>query len=53
MLKMRFIGRNMHLEFTHPEYRTPIITSRIREIKETPYSMGSAARPVDVPASAN
>jgi len=34
MLKVRFIGRGMHLEFCHPEYRTPIITSRIEEIRE-------------------
>jgi len=32
MLKRRFIGRGMHLEFRHPEYRTPIVTSLIREI---------------------
>ena len=32
MLKVRFIGRGMHLEFRHPEYRT-IITSRIVEIR--------------------
>lgn len=35
MLKMRFIGRSMHLEFKHPGYRTPIVTSRITEIRET------------------
>jgi hypothetical protein len=34
MLKVRFIGRGMHLEFKHPEYDTPIITSRILEIRE-------------------
>ena len=34
MLKMAFIGRGMHLEFRHPRYRSPIITSRIREIRE-------------------
>jgi hypothetical protein len=34
MLKLGFIGRGMHLEFCHPSYRTPIITSRIREIRE-------------------
>jgi len=34
MLKMAFIGRGMHLEFRHPHYRSPIITSRIREIRE-------------------
>jgi hypothetical protein len=34
MLKLRFIGRGMHLEFRHPEYQTPIVTSPIREIRE-------------------
>jgi hypothetical protein len=34
MLKRRFVGRGMHLEFRHPEYRTPIVTSRIEEIRE-------------------
>jgi hypothetical protein len=34
MLKLHFVGRGMHLEFHHPEYRTPIITSRIQEIRE-------------------
>jgi hypothetical protein len=34
MLKLHFLGRGMHLEFCHPEYRTPIITSAIQEIKE-------------------
>jgi hypothetical protein len=24
----------MHLEFCHPEYRTPIVTSRIQEVRE-------------------
>jgi hypothetical protein len=32
MLKLRFIGRGMRLEFRHPEYRT-IITSRIGQIR--------------------
>ena len=36
MLKMRFVGRGMHLEFYHPEYSTPIITSPIQEIQECP-----------------
>lgn len=36
MLKQRYIGRGMHLEFCHPEYRTPIVTSRIQEIRECP-----------------
>jgi len=34
MLKLRFIGRGMHLEFHHPAYSTPIITSAIQEIRE-------------------
>ncbi|MFI5098810.1 MAG: hypothetical protein ACHQT6_12625, partial [Candidatus Acidiferrales bacterium] len=34
MLKVRFIGRGMHLEFHHPAYSKPIITSLIQEIRE-------------------
>ncbi len=34
MLKVGFIGRGMHLEFRHPDYAQPIITSRIRDMKE-------------------
>jgi hypothetical protein len=34
MLKMRFIGRGIHLEFHHPAYITTIITSPIQEIRE-------------------
>ena len=34
MLKSRFVGRGMHLEFCHPEYQTPIVTSPIQEIRE-------------------
>jgi len=34
MLKLHFVGRGMHLEFCHPEFRTPIITSPIQEIRE-------------------
>ena len=41
MLKLRFVGRGMHLEFHHPSYRMPIITSPIREIRE-------CRRPVNV-----
>jgi len=33
MLKASFVGRGMHLEFRHPEYQRPIITSRIMEIR--------------------
>jgi hypothetical protein len=28
------VGRGMHLEFHHPEYQTPILTSAIQEIRE-------------------
>ena len=34
MLKSSFVGRGMHLEFKHPEYKRPIITSRIVEIRQ-------------------
>jgi hypothetical protein len=34
MLKLDFVGRGMHLEFHHPEYDRPIVTSRIQEIRE-------------------
>jgi hypothetical protein len=33
MLKPRYIGRGMHLEFRHPAYAVPIVTSRIEEIQ--------------------
>ena len=32
MLKVRFIGRGMHLEFRHPEFRT-IVTSRVVDVR--------------------
>ena len=34
MLKLQFVGRGMHLEFHHPEYPTPIVTSPIQEIRD-------------------
>jgi hypothetical protein len=34
MLKLRYVGRGMHLEFLHPEYSTPIITSPIQAIRD-------------------
>ena len=36
LLKRHFIGRGMHLEFQHPGYRTPILTSLVQEIEEFP-----------------
>jgi hypothetical protein len=40
MLKRSFVGRGMRMEFSHPRYRTPIVTSSIQEIRE----LSSAAR---------
>jgi hypothetical protein len=34
MLKLQYVGRGMHLEFRHPQYYTPIITSPIQEIRD-------------------
>jgi hypothetical protein len=34
MLKLQYVGRGMHLEFRHPRYPTPIITSPIQEIRD-------------------
>ena len=33
LLKAAFLGRGMHLEYRHPDYRGPIVTSQIVEIK--------------------
>jgi hypothetical protein len=41
MLKARFIGRGMRLEFRHPAFRT-ITTSRIVEIRSMPRAAGNA-----------
>jgi hypothetical protein len=41
MLKSRFIGRGMRLEFRHPSFRT-ITTSRIVEIRSMPRAAGNA-----------
>ena len=54
MLKRRFVGRGMHLEFCHPEYLTPITTSPVKEIRECPQlsksvrNWGSAQQSVKV-----
>jgi hypothetical protein len=34
MLKTAYIGRGMHLEFRHPNFASPIVTSRIVEIRQ-------------------
>ena len=33
MLKSAYLGRGMHLEYRHPNYRGPIVTSPIVDIK--------------------
>ena len=33
MLKTAFLGRGMHLEYRHPDYRGPIVTSSIADIR--------------------
>jgi len=33
MLKTAYLGRGMHLEFRHPKYRGPIVTSPIVDIR--------------------
>jgi hypothetical protein len=38
MLKRRFVGRGMCLEFCHPGYRTPIVTSTVQQIREAQLS---------------
>jgi hypothetical protein len=35
MLKLQYVGRGMHLEFRHPQYAQPIVTSPIQEIRDT------------------
>ena len=34
MLKLQFVGRGMHLEFHHPRYPLPIVTSAIQDIRD-------------------
>ena len=40
MLKRHYVGRGMRLEFSHPRYKTPIVTSSIQDIRE----LSTAAR---------
>ncbi len=47
MLKLQYVGRGMHLEFHHPEYDTPIVTSPIQEIRDF-QPMQSERAPVDL-----
>ena len=43
MLKPRYIGRGMHLEFRHPGYSAPIVTSQIQEIQSL-YEAGKSSQ---------
>jgi hypothetical protein len=36
MIKVAYLGRGMHLEFRHPGYQGPIVTSRIVDIRLLP-----------------
>jgi hypothetical protein len=36
MLKTAYLGRGMHLEFRHPDYKGPIVTSPIVDIRLLP-----------------
>ena len=36
MLKRKFVGRGMRLEFSHPAHSTPIVTSYIQDVREVP-----------------
>lgn len=36
LVKTAFLGRGMHLEFLHPQFKGPILTSRILEIHYKP-----------------
>lgn len=38
MLKTAWLGRGMHMEFRHPSYRGPIVTSAIVDIRLLPLS---------------
>ena len=47
MLKVRFIGLGMRMEFHDPGYRAPMVTSPIQEIREcTPSSISRSAVPL-------
>jgi hypothetical protein len=42
MLKSAYLGRGTHLEFEHPNYRTPIVTSPIVDIRVRPGAWNGA-----------
>ncbi len=38
MIKTAYLGRGMHMEFRHPSYNGPIVTSPIVEIRLVPHA---------------
>jgi hypothetical protein len=53
MLKLQYVGRGMHLEFRHPLYPTPIVTSPIQEIRDKAIrdsALRKAHNPAPLPA---
>jgi len=52
MLKMQYVGRGMHLEFHHPEYHQPIVTSPIQAIRDYVEPMAGAGLGQTRPTSA-
>lgn len=48
MLKLQYVGRGMHLEFRHPQYAQPIVTSPIQEIRDAAPAEKVQLRPVEL-----
>jgi hypothetical protein len=48
MLKLQYVGRGMHLEFRHPQYAQPIVTSPIQDIRDTVPSEKAQLPPVEL-----
>jgi hypothetical protein len=48
MLKLQYVGRGMHLEFRHPQYAQPIVTSPIQEIRDTAPTQKIQFAPVEL-----
>jgi hypothetical protein len=48
MLKLQYVGRGMHLEFRHPQYSQPIVTSPIQEIRDTAPTQKVQFAPVEL-----
>lgn len=53
MLKLQYVGRGMHLEFRHPQYPTPIITSPIQEIRDRVVNEKAQLPPIELDSRAH